>query len=1039
MDDNTRAQHLIEDLKRPALWLVLLLLVVTGVLSQLQIKGTYESPYLVLALYVPFIGIPCFFITLFAARGFVRTGVWPVIWLGGAALAYGIANLMSPLLLLLTSVNTTITNHNMISFLAGFLNLIGAFFVVNSVPQAGNPGLRGRVVAQIYTGILIVIIAITTLSITGVIPQFFLQGTGGTPVRQAVLISTAALFLLSGVVLFREYFRLKSDLIYWYSLGLLLAVLSMAGLLLESAMGSPLNWTARAALIFSGIYLLMGTFAVLGEAKAKKLSAGEAFAAFFKRPEQNLRFLFDGVKNAVIVYDTDHIITAWNKGAEDIYGWMAPEAIGRQAGNLLHTRSTANSGQLRTGSEIEQANGDLEILQTSKDGRDIYILSSVAVLKDDNGNNVGSVALNQDITLRKKAEYELERVNRRLRAISDCSQAMVLATDERTMLNDVCSIICEKAGYRMAWVGMVEHDSAKTVRPVAWGGSEDGYLSNASITWDDTERGRGPTGMAARTGKTHFFQDFEKEPAAKPWREAALARGYRSSIAIPLYHPLGDAFGVFTLYAPEPNGFTPVEVGLLEELAGDLALGMDIMRTRTERDKAAESLRETSDYLDNLINYANAPIIVWNTDLEITRFNRAFERLTGRMAAEVLGQKLDMLFPDDSRDVSLAHISAATTGNRWEAIEIPIMQRDCAVRILLWNSAAIYGPDGESIVAIIAQGQDITELKKGQAEIENLARFPAENPNVVLRTTTEGRIIYANQAAAFLLNSWKRGTGEFVPEDFWKQMCGSVESGSRAEFEIEVGVRWLSLLCVPIPGEQYVNIYGMDITERKKAEQLKDEFIGLVSHELKTPITVIMGAIDTAMTEGITREEADHLMKDAFASAESLGGIIDNLLELSRARANRLVIRKEPMNIARSAANVVEKLKGTTSKHRLIVDVPKQVAKIEADPVRVERILHNLAENAIKYSPRGGDVTISAYRDKDSLIVSVKDHGVGISKENQEKVFIPFERLDKNPRVGGVGLGLIVCQRLVEAHGGKIWVESEPGKGSTFYFTLPLR
>ena len=118
---------------------------------------------------------------------------------------------------------------------------------------------------------------------------------------------------------------------------------------------------------------------------------------------------------------------------------------------------------------------------------------------DDDGKGMGSVAVNQDITLRKKAELELERVNRGLRAISDCSQAMVIATDERSLLNDVCNIICERANYRMAWVGTVEHDSAKTVQPVAWGGMEGGYLANANITWGDTERGPRSDG----NGSTH--------------------------------------------------------------------------------------------------------------------------------------------------------------------------------------------------------------------------------------------------------------------------------------------------------------------------------------------------------------------------------------------------------------------------------------------------------------------------------------------------------------------------------------------------------
>jgi two-component system phosphate regulon sensor histidine kinase PhoR len=104
----------------------------------------------------------------------------------------------------------------------------------------------------------------------------------------------------------------------------------------------------------------------------------------------------------------------------------------------------------------------------------------------------------------------------------------------------------------------------------------------------------------------------------------------------------------------------------------------------------------------------------------------------------------------------------------------------------------------------------------------------------------------------------------------------------------------------------------------------------------------------------------------------------------------------------------------------------------------VERILHNLVSNAVKYSPAGGDVVVSARQQGASLVIGVRDHGVGISAEDQARLFKPFERLEKTEGIDGVGLGLNVCRRLVEAHGGRIWVESELGRGATFLFTLPL-
>jgi PAS domain S-box-containing protein len=357
----------------------------------------------------------------------------------------------------------------------------------------------------------------------------------------------------------------------------------------------------------------------------------------------------------------------------------------------------------------------------------------------------------------------------------------------------------------------------------------------------------------------------------------------------------------------------------------------DELEIRVE--ERTRELRETRDYLDNLFNYANAPIIVWNPDFEITRFNHAFERLTGRNADEVLGVKLDILFPDDSHDESMRHIREATSGERWEVVEIPIKHKDGTVRILLWNSANLYARDGKTVIATIAQGQDITE--------------------------------------------------------------------------------------------------------RKKSEQLKDEFIGLVSHELRTPMTVITGSLRTAMSEGISLEDKEVLLQNAIEGAGSLSAILENLLELSRYQADRLQIHTGTVDIPDVAKSVIERLKARSEDHIFLFDFPDDLPPVQADSVRVERILYNLMENAVKYSPEKSKIKVFARKDKKMVVVGVTDKGIGISTEDQSKIFELFERVGKS-RSQGLGLGLVVCKRLVEAQGGEIWVESEPGKGSTFYFTLPM-
>jgi PAS domain S-box-containing protein len=235
----------------------------------------------------------------------------------------------------------------------------------------------------------------------------------------------------------------------------------------------------------------------------------------------------------------------------------------------------------------------------------------------------------------------------------------------------------------------------------------------------------------------------------------------------------------------------------------------------------------------------------------------------------------------------------------------------------------------------------------------------------------------------------------------------------------------------------------LDTTGRKKLDQLKDEFIGLVSHELRTPLTVIMGSLNTVLSEGsrLSAAEINQLLQDAVEETEALSHLLGNLLELSRAQAERLLLYTEPVSIQKIVAETVDKAERLSSAHRFAVDIPRGLSPIPADPLRLERILYNLLENAVKYSPQGGEIRVSAKLDNGCLVISIADQGIGISEEDQGALFGAFQRLERPglTSVKGAGLGLLVCRRLVEAHGGRIWVESKPGRGSTFFFTLPLK
>jgi signal transduction histidine kinase/HAMP domain-containing protein len=336
--------------------------------------------------------------------------------------------------------------------------------------------------------------------------------------------------------------------------------------------------------------------------------------------------------------------------------------------------------------------------------------------------------------------------------------------------------------------------------------------------------------------------------------------------------------------------------------------------------------------------------------------------------------------------------------------------------------------------------REISERKKAEAQISHLASFPELNPDPVLELDAQGHIRYLNPAAATLFPDLPTSGIQHPLLAGWQTTVDELKTHKTRIItrDINTGDHWYELTIAYVISIQSYRIYGQDITERKKLEQIKDEFIGLVSHELKTPITVVIGSVYTAMSKGISRKEAQLLLQDAASSAESLATIVDNLLELSRAQADRLMIRREKIDIAETIGAIVDKLRGKSEAHKLLVDIPAGLPPVLADNVRMERILNNLVDNAVKYSPNDGDITVFARKENDCLVVGVKDQGIGISKEDQAKLFQPFERLELLDSVGGVGLGLIVCRRLVEAHGGRIWVESEPDKGATFLFTLPL-
>lgn len=233
------------------------------------------------------------------------------------------------------------------------------------------------------------------------------------------------------------------------------------------------------------------------------------------------------------------------------------------------------------------------------------------------------------------------------------------------------------------------------------------------------------------------------------------------------------------------------------------------------------------------------------------------------------------------------------------------------------------------------------------------------------------------------------------------------------------------------------------MTEYREIDQLRTTLLSTVSHELRTPIAGIKGYATLLLKyyRSLKQAERAEWLEAIDQSTDRLTELIEHLLDMSRLEAGLLRMDFQPVKIRELLFTAFEEAKLRAPKYKFITKIENKLPTITADARRIRQVIENILNNASKYSPEGSKITVRAEEKAGEVLISITDQGIGISPDEINKIFDRFyrieQRLQKDP--GGLGLGLSLCKALVEAHGGKIWVESQVGKGSTFYFTLPLK
>ncbi|MCX7002454.1 MAG: PAS domain S-box protein [bacterium] len=512
-----------------------------------------------------------------------------------------------------------------------------------------------------------------------------------------------------------------------------------------------------------------------------------------------------------------------------------------------------------------------------------------------------------------------------------------------------------------------------------------------------------------------------------------------------------------------------------------IGVGHDI----TERRRVEESLREANAYLDNLFNYANAPIIVWNPQFKITRFNHAFEFLTGRSATKVIGQSLELLFPPAMVERSMALIKETQSGERWESVEIAVQHRDGHVRTLLWNSATLFAVDRKTIVATIAQGQDITERIRAEVEL----RQSKDRFELAINATEDGVWewdIQTNQEFCtpryceivgytvddpefpHVFQSW---SSRIHPDDYERVMAAlNNHLYHGAKYDVDYRhrhksgeYRWQRAKGQAVFDAQGapVKMVGCisDITERMHAveailntkeelEQAQNKlhaarqserlaFTGRIAasiaHEIRNPSTTVSLALGQLRGSLVLQGKQAEYIEIIEKNIHRINTLITEMLNC--ARPPELDIQQHDLHEILDAVISSVEMKMAAKKIHLVKQFTTADAVVHVDKEHIGRALLNLIINAIDaMAKKGGILTIATENNGVNFQINIHDTGKGIPADDLIKIFDPF--FSTKPL--GVGLGLTTCYGVVVSHGGTIDVASKVAKGTTFTVALPI-
>ncbi|BAU63319.1 two-component sensor histidine kinase [Stanieria sp. NIES-3757] len=810
-----------------------------------------------------------------------------------------------------------------------------------------------------------------------------------------------------------------------------------------------------------------------------------------------LQAVLNNVSALVVVLDRQGQIINFNRSCEQLTGYSLAEVKQQKVWNLLLIPDEINAfkavfNQLLTG----QVPNQYENHWITKEGDRRLITWSNTALFDHQSKVEYIIATGIDITERKEAEARLESQHRQTQLLAEITRKIrqSLRLDEimQTAVTEVQQLLaCDR-------VLIVKLQSNQTVLSVSesvlpelpsllgWEIS-DPLLQNNYL--EQYRRGE----ILALTDLTQANLSSEIKNLLKQFaiqaklvvpiltqdqlkgllivHQCNYCRNWQSW-EIDLLKQIADQIGVALSQAQLLNN--------LEELVQERTFKLTETNQKLEQEiqkhqETETALRESQQKLAGILDIAEEAIIAIDEQQQIQIFNQGAEKIFGYTATEILGEKLDLLLPEAFRSIHRQHVK--NFGNS-ETISRRMAERSTTVVGLRKNGTQFpaeasisklhsyqrqdaEGAKSGLIFTVILK--DITQRQQAEAALrrseEQLRLITNALPILIAYLDVEQRYRFNNRAhedwfARYCSQINGCHLQEVMGETAYQQVSPYVEmvlSGQPVTFELELSCsdgksRWINANYIPdfSSSGKIKGFFSMisDITERIAVERMKSEFVSVASHEMRTPLTSIYGVIRllAAGRLGELSPTAQNMIEIAAKNTNRLTRLIDDVLDLERMESGREVIEKQICNVAELVQQAIETMTAMAKEYQITLSSQATNLQIWADSDKILQTLTNLISNAIKFSPPHSQIVITVEQQANEVIFQVSDRGRGIPADKLESIFERFQQVDASDsrEKGGTGLGLAICRHIVQQHGGKIWVESILGKGSTFYFTLPV-